>query len=81
MCVVDLVLCPFEIRVAPHVGYGHKGFCKALSFGTQQEFFEQDAMFGFHTPAMSCGTLFQGINDMLIEVSDDEIGHDGIGPY
>jgi len=75
MIVSDLFLYPLEIFIGPHVGHGGECFCKTFRFWPQQYLFEQGAMFGLGTPAVPRRTLFERIDDALIEVSDHKICH------
>jgi hypothetical protein len=70
-----LVIHPLEILILSHLGHGREDFSEALSFRAQQQFFKQGTMLGLRALAMPYSTLFEGIDNTLIEISDYETCH------
>jgi hypothetical protein len=73
--VSDFILYPYEILILSHIRHGPEHFRKAFPLGSQQRLLQQGTVLSLRAPAMLGSPLFEGIDNALIEISDDEICH------
>jgi hypothetical protein len=75
MIVSCYILQPLEIFILPDIGHSCEDLRKTLCLGLQQQLFQQRAVLGFGAASVSGGPLFERIDDSLVQIPDDEIGH------
>jgi len=70
-----LVLEPLEVLILPYIRHGGQDFGKTLLGRQEQRFFKKSTVFGLSTPPMSGRTLLERVDDALIKMPDNEVGH------
>jgi len=66
---------PGKIVIIAHGGYGGQNISQWTAFGSEQRFFKQGPVFGFGASPVTHGTLFQSLNNGVIDTANNETRH------
>jgi len=61
----------FKVGVEADVGHGGENFVEGAHFGAGEDGLEDGAVLGLSAGAFLGGALFEGLNDLRVEISHD----------
>ncbi|MBA3494672.1 MAG: hypothetical protein H0T87_11325 [Gammaproteobacteria bacterium] len=75
--IAEVCIDALEVSVLAHAGHANQHFRERSSTRPEQNLREDTTMLGFSAATVPTGPRLERLDDVVIDVADDKISHDG----